>query len=212
MLYSRQIPELLSEQNPYLAGLVKVLDGLEAYKQAQLLKSSRFYNPVLLTNRDFLRKLAEELGWPSVPFDFPKEILDNMILNAERIWALKGSNLGFEILLRALTCGEPTVTSSAFFPETDFIILDELNQGYLPDSEMISAGEQLYLFEDFTQFQSGTLSVSVATPYEGLESLKTYIQTNLPRFVGFIDEDTTITITYSLGPHVPNPHAFSFFR
>lgn len=210
MRYSTQIPEK-ARSTPNAEAFVKVLDETQLYKNSVIHKASRFYNPVLLTQLPFLRKFQDEFGWPTVPADFPKKILDNMYLNEENVFRLKGSKLGLEYWLRVLTCGDCFIDDSTFFPVLSYIILDDINNGYL-SSDIMWPNSMLYLFDGDTSFNPRYLNISIRTPYYNLESLKTYILTHIYKFIGFVDPNTHINIEFIYGPHRKNPHAFYYFE
>lgn len=208
MLYSKHIPERLRTGN--VEKLATVLDEIQQYKEAIIHKANRFYNPVLNTHLSFLRESVEELGWPKVPYDFPKEILDNMFLNAEHVHALLGSKMGFDYWLRVLTCGAPVIDDDNFYPKPAYIILSDAEAGHLftePDFPL----DILYLYSGAESLSPRFLTVEVATPYHDLQSLKDYINANVYRYIGFVDENTTVTINFTAGPYVPNPYANPYF-
>jgi hypothetical protein len=209
MLFSERIPEVLREA-PNTSKLVKVLDEMQLYKDSEIYKSSRFYNPVLLTNKKFLIRLIEEWGYPAVPQDFPKEILDNMYLNAENVFRLKGSKVGLEYFFRVMTCGEPTINDTLFFPEPEYIIPGDPIAGYTFTTTDFP-NDILYLFSGTDSFRPRSLTISVATPYYNLTSLVDYLNKNIYKFIGYVDLNTTVTITLVNGPYVPNPLANQFY-
>lgn len=210
MLYSKQIPEAF-QLSPDSQDFIKVLDGLQQYKDGIIFKSTRIYNPVLLTNRGFMRKFLKEFGWPDIPEDFPKKILDNMYLNAEHVFRLQGSKIGLEYLLRVLTCGSITIDDQDFFPKSSYIILDDLDYGYL-FTETDYPKNILYLYDGEDSFLPRFLTIGIKTPYWYLQSLKDYINTNIYRFIGFTDANTTLTITFEEGDFVKNILANPYFE
>lgn len=211
MLFSKQTPERLRE-NQNASDFLKVLDGLQLYKESVVQKALRFYNPVLLTDLRFLRRVLGEFGWPAIPADFPKKILDNMYLNAENVMALKGSKMGIELFLRVLTCGEVTVDDGSFFPKPSYIDLDdEIYAGYLfTDTDF--PNKILYLYSGEDNFIPRHLTIGIKTPYDTLQSLRSYIETHIFKFIPFTDANTTVTITFENGPFVKNPLAFAYFE
>lgn len=210
MLFSTQIPEKLLE-SPSAANFVKVLDELQAFKDFTINKANRFYNPVLLTDLKFLRYLVNDYGYPTVPADFPKEILDNMVLNVENVFKLKGSKMGLDYLLRVLTCGLPIIDDSQFYPKSAYIIPDDYAEAGYIFSPQDYPFKTLYLFNGGDYFALRQLVIGISTPYYYLESLKKYIQDNILKFIGFVDANTTVTITFTQGPYVPNPYANQYF-
>ena len=209
MLYSDKIPEALKETNN-TEKFVKVLDELQKFKEVQLFRSSRLWNPVLLTNLVWYKKILEEYGWPTIPYDFPKEILDNMWLNSENVFALAGSNLGLDYLLRVLTCGLPIINSSQFIPKPSYVIPNDLDAGYFFSTQDYP-NKIIYLYNGVDIFLNAGLAIQIQTPYYQLQSLKDYITKNIYKFIGFVDINTVVNITFVNGPYVPNPYANQYF-
>lgn len=208
--FKGSVPDAVKE-SPDVNGLLTVLDALYTYKKYLINKGHRVYNPVLLTNKDYLRQMVNEQGYPEVPFDFPKIILDNMWLCAEDVMLLMGSKIGLKYLLRVLTCGNVTTGEGDFYPKDDYIVLSDLESGYLPSDQDIIDEEQLYLFDGLINFTGGNLDIVIATPFHNNQSIKDYINSNIRRFLGFSDNYNTITITFTAGPYVKNPYMFEYF-
>lgn len=210
MLFSDFVPEGLKVHTP-VENFLKVLDGLQFYKEQEIYKSTRIYNAVLNTNLAHLRKVLSRYGYPEIPEDFPKEILDNMYLNAENVFRLQGSKMGLDYLLRVLTCGEPTINDADFYPKASYIIPGDLDAGYLfaPQDYPLNT---LYLYSGVDNYLPRFLYISIATPYHNLQSLKKYIETNIYRFITFTDENTTVSITLTEGAYVRNPYAEPYFN
>lgn len=205
----KMLPDDFRTGNPekYLT----VLDGMLDFKLDLLRKALRVYCPPLLTSLPYLRRRAEDVGWYNVPYDFPKLILDAMILNAEAVFSLAGSYKGLDYWLRILTQGAPTVTG-LLLPQERYIIPGDQLRGYMSHESNWNGESFLTLFSgELHDVQPGTLSVSVATPYYNLASLQKYIETTIRQMLGFTSSRTTITITLVQGPYVPNPHANPYF-
>ena len=130
MLYSDVTPKDFNV-NPNWQKLILVLDNLQLYKNLEIHKAMRFYRPVLSTQLNMLQNKVADLSYPQPPADFPKEILDAMILNAENVMALKASTLGLPYWLWVMTLGDVNVDSSNFYPQADYIIPSDPTYGYL---------------------------------------------------------------------------------
>lgn len=195
---------------PATSKYITILDLLYTHKKSLIDKAHRVYNPVLLTDLNYLRKNVNEQGYPQVPFEFPKVILDNMYLCAEDVMALMGSKIGLDYLLRVLTCGVPTIDDTNFYPKEDYIILSDLVNGFLP-AESDFMDDVFYLFDGVLNFAGGVMTISIATPFWDFQPLKDYINNNIRRFVGFSDAFNIITIDFVPGPFVQNPYMFNYF-
>jgi hypothetical protein len=193
-----------------IEGYFTVLDGLHDDKQQEMRRALRVFCPPLLTNLAYLRLRAEDVGWPQVPIDFPKEILDAMVLNAEGVFSLAGTYKGLDYWIRVLTQGAPAF-SGVFLPTERYIVPDDVNRGFLSDDTW-NGTFWLRLFsgadDDVT---AGTLHVQVATPYWELDSLEVYLNDTFRQMLGFTSPLTDLKITLIEGPYVPNPHANQFF-
>jgi hypothetical protein len=196
--------------NPNSRDFLGLLDALNTYKRSLIDRGNRFYNPVLLTDTKFLVRYVNELGFPEVPISFPKIILDNLYLGGEDIMALMGSRRGLEWLLRALTCGAVTIDDSRFYPVENYIVLSDVVAGFMPASTDVP-DDVFYLFNGVSNFTGGSMVIHIATPFYNFQPLLDYINTNIKRFVGFVDEFNTITITFVNGPYVKNPYMYPYF-
>lgn len=210
MLYSRHIPDNLRASEK-ADKLVSVLDEIQKYKESVINKAMRVYSPALLTLPTFIRKQLKTFGWPDIPTDFPKKILDNMFFNAENVFRTKGSRYGLEYLIRVLTCGDLIYDDTTFAPRPNYIILDDIDYGYLFDDASYP-DDILYLFDGDTTFNPRFLYLTIRTPYYNLQSLKDYITTNIHKFIGFTDTNTTVYIEFLYGPHRLNPMAHYYFE
>lgn len=193
--------------------LIKVFDELTLYKNKEFHKLQRFYRPPLLTNLNYLRKLVFELGYPKVPTDFPKEILDAMRLNAENVMALKGSRMGLPYWLWVMTFGNISVDDSNFYPHSDYIILSDEERGYVSHTPENDADfdPPLYLFSDAANFGNQELIINIETKYYNLASLEEYLNTHIKEFIHFVDANAVITITLSPGVYTPYDKPYQYF-
>ncbi len=229
MNYSDRVPpELLA--NPNVENFLKVLDETEKYKEQIVEKSVRFYKAPLLTELALLRSKIKDYGYPAVPEEFPKEILDAILLNMENIMALKGSKVGLQYWLWTLTFGTITVDDTAFYPQGNYIIPSDVdgtgndvnNTGYgyvsfLEDnhsSDALPPGmtspewytepyQPLTLFSDVSDFGTQTLIIDIATKYHWLIPLRDFITNNIKKFISFADDNAVITVNFTPGAYVP---------
>jgi hypothetical protein len=211
MLFSTQIPDKIRDGSPETSKFIKLLDELYLWKLDIVLNSGRIYNPVLLNQLATLRKLQNEFGWPPPPADFTKKQLDNMYLNAENVFRLKGSKLGFEYWIRVLTCGDAFIDDLLFFPRNTYIILDDYDYGYL-FAEGDYPNDILYLFSGETTFNNRFLYASIRTPYYDMQALKDYMNTHVYKFIGFVDINTVVKFEFLAGPFRKNTKAYYYFE
>lgn len=210
MQYRNQIPGKLIDENENVDNIVSVFDGLEAYKTEIVEKAVRFNKPPLLTDLSWLRKKAEDLGWPPIPADFKKDQLDAMILNANNVMALKGSKMGLKYFLWVLTFGDITIDDSAFYPQGEYIIPSDNYYGFVSHFTPLES-YNLYLFSDFTDFGTQSLTIDIATKYHYMVSLKEYILKNIQSFLSFTPDDFVPTITFAPGPYITYSEPYQYF-
>lgn len=209
MRYRNQIPPALL-LSPDADKFVLVLDGLEQYKESIVEDSTRFYRPPVFTDLKWLRKKVEDLGYPPVPTDFPKEILDAMLLNAQNVMALKGSKLGLTYWLWTLTFGGITVDDSQFYPLGDYIIPSDLDFGFVSEVAPLTS-DTLYLFSDAADFGVQILTIGIATKYVYMLTLRNYIHKHIKEFISFADDNTQINITFVPGTYQSLPDPYQYF-
>lgn len=205
----RHVPEDFREGYP--EDFMTVLDGVYDFKRDVVRRASRIYCPPLSMNTAYLRKAAQNLGWPTVPDDFSKLVLDAMILNAEGVFSQAGTYQGLDYWLRVLTQGEP-VYEGALLPKERYIVLHDSLRGYFSGASNWDGTGFLSLFSGAaTDVVAGSLALTIATPYWQLASLKTYIEQTLRQILGFTGDHTVLTVTLTEGPYVVNPYANSYF-
>lgn len=209
LTFRNSIPRVVQD-NPAADSFISVLDELRKHKQSLMHKAHRVYNPVLLTNKEFLTKKVSELGYPPVPYGFPKYILDNMYLYAEDVMSLMGSKIGLKLLLWVLTGGDVEVDDSNFYPKEDYIVLGDTELGVLPEGPEYP-DDFLYLFSGVDDLTGASIKINIYTPFYENEDLKNYILDNITRFVGFSDDHTIFEITFGLGNFVTNGTVYPYF-
>lgn len=209
MQFRNSIPEEIFT-NPFADKIVSVLDLLKTFKEEELFEAAKFYHPILSADLRALRVLIEDLGYPPVPDDFPKEILDNMILNAQHVNALKGSKLGLKYWLWVLTVGDVTIDDSAFYPVSNYIRPSDDYYGYVSNVSPLGTPD-LYLFDGAANFGSQTLDVSIDTPYHTLTSLEAYINEHIEKYISFVSEGSTINIVLNAGSYTTFDAPYQYF-
>lgn len=186
MSFSKYIPDRVlefSDPNKF-AG---VLDELYKFKQDKMFTALRHTNPILLTDKKWLIKKLSDYGVDFIPMEFPLEIIQQFLLNADVILGTRGSARGFELFLSAMTLGEVNVDYSKFYAEPNILILDSRVQGNVTGDN--SAGN-FYLVSDNSQVNGTmTLTATIKSSYFSDEVTKTLImdviEKSYPMFLGF---------------------------
>lgn len=154
----------------------------------------------------YCRKILEEMGYPPIPSDFPKRILDSLFLNAGAIFRMKGSIRGLDYFIRAITRGLPEITYINPVQVNYYMIPSDLLLGYFTDSENYS-----YFFNGFNSSDT-SLTIHVKTPYANLISLKTYLEKHIKKFILFIPDESQINITFEQDIHYRIPYNYQYFE
>lgn len=205
----RHLPEDFREGSP--EAFLKVLDGVYDFKRDVVRKASRIYCPPLAMNTAYLRKAAQDLGWPTVPEDFSKLVLDAMILNTESVFSQAGTYRGIDHWLRVITQGEPTY-AGRLLPKELYIVLNDSLRGFFSGSDNWDGTHFLSLFSGSpVDVIPGNLAIQIATPYAAQLSVKTYLEQTIRQMIGFTNDLTRLTVTLVPGPYVVNPYANPYF-
>lgn len=214
MTYTDQTPEEIPNENPFAKKLLSVLDGVESYKQEEIDLAMRFYRSPVNFNLPFIQKeLNSTYAFPSIPVDFPKDVVDALKLGAEDINALRGSKIGLEFWLWCLTFGAITVDDSAFYPLPQYLLLDTVDLSYLDQFTPNVATSpptipDLFLFDDISQMGQSVLTIDIATKYYNHPSIPAYITAHIKKYIGFVTSNAIITINFN--PGVYNTHSFPY--
>lgn len=216
MNYSSQTPDEI-KVNPNAEKFLKVLDGVEEYKQIEVDKALRFYRSPVNFNNLFLRKrLNFDYGFPTIPADFPKDVLDALLLNANDINALRGSKIGLHLWLWCLTFGNITINDTGFYPLPQYLLLDTLDLSYLDQFTPNVATNppsipDLFLFDDVSQMGQTILTIDIVTKYDTHPSIPAYITTHIKKYIGFVTSNALITINFTNGPYVTHSLPYQKF-
>lgn len=187
MLFSQSIPDKVLE-NSAASKFVSVLDSLQEYKQGIIADAIRSFNPILSTNEKWLRKYLTDYGFSDIPKGFPIRVMQQMLLNADTIMRLRGSQLGLEFFLSVCSLGEATIDASGLNQSLDFIFPDSLSYGYLTNNNVDSP---LYLCNTNTLMANSALLVTLESKYFDdthnieADSIIKYLQKATPNYVGF---------------------------
>jgi hypothetical protein len=214
MNYTGQTPDEIPNENPSAKKLLTVLDGVEDYKQSEIDLALRFYRPPVNFNLAWMRKqLVQTYGFPTIPADFPKDVLDALMLCARDINALRGSKIGLELWLWCLTFGANVIDDTNFYPLPQYLQLDTVDLSYLDQftpnvATNPPAIPDLFLFDDVSQMGQTVLSIDINSKYYNHPSIPLYITTHIKKYLGFVTSNASITINFGIG--IYNPHTFPY--
>lgn len=186
MLFSQSIPEKVLE-NSTTSKFVSVLDSLQEYKQGMITDAVRTLNPALNMNEKWLRKYLTDYGFSDIPKGFPIRVIQQLLLNADTIMRLRGSQLGVELFISVCCLGKVTIGTSNFMDSPDVIFLNSSNYGYITDNN----SEPFYLCDRNTFMGYSFLSVVANSIYfNGMypteqSAIISYLNKELPNYVGF---------------------------
>lgn len=188
MLFRTSIPDRLQE-HPNVSAFVSVLDALQSFKAEIISESLRVDNYALLMDKKWLLKYLAELGFTDIPLEYPTQIIQQCLLNADTLSRVRGSKIGLEFYCSLFSLGEVTIDDSEFFRDPMLILLDSPLHGYLTDD---NSTYDYYLCDNSANVEpSVNLTVTIKSrffngDYPKEEALiKSYIETNIGKQLGF---------------------------
>ena len=188
MPFSDYIPDKLSE-HPNVAAFSDVLDSLNNFKTEIISESFRVNNFAVLMNKKWLLKKLEEYGVSGLSLDYPIQIIQQYLLNADTICRTRGSKLGVELYCSLLSFGEVIIDDTDFYADTTLLLMDSTIQGYITDD---NSKNTYYLCEDNDILkQNVTLRITIKSKYFNgqypLEErvIKSYIENTIGNQLGF---------------------------
>ena len=198
MSFSKYIPDRVlefSDPNKF----TEVLDELYKFKQDKMFTALRHTNPILLTDKKWLIKKLSDYGVDFIPMEFPLEIIQQFLLNADVILGTRGSAKGFELFLSVMTLGEVKVDYSDFYTEPSILILNSRVQGKLTGDNVSG---NYYLVDDDSQVNGNvSLEVTINSSYFSDSTIKELIMGTIekvyPMFLGF-SPNCQVTFTTSV--------------
>ena len=96
--------------------------------------------------------------------EYPFQCLQQYLLNAGKIFSLKGSKLGLEMWLNVLTFGEVEIDDSDMYVDFSYIVLDDLDYGHIDDNN--DDNNWLYLFSNTEELNpKGTLEITINSKF-----------------------------------------------
>jgi hypothetical protein len=218
------VPEGLLKE-PNALKFITVLSEAEFFKQLNIDKIHSAFNPLLQTNVGFMRKFFFEFGNLPILNGMPRSMLEGFILNAYRIFSLKGTKPGLKIFIRALG-GDVIIDDSELFQGDEFIILDDTLTGYLPNEEDMKStlpgyvpgaidGDSLTFPKPFYLYngegQISKVDIAVISPFAYSEDFRNYLTETIPLFIpGISEESSVINIRYYSGAFLSNRRLKNF--
>lgn len=187
MLFSDRIPSRLSEY-PTVAAFMSVLDELQNYKSEIISDSLRVNNPAVSMDKKWLLKKLSDYNI-EFPYDYPIQVIQQVLLNADTLLGLRGSKIGLELLCSVLTLGEATVNDKYFYQDAKILTLNSKSTGFIVDS---TDDPKYYLVNNNSYINpSASLSIAVKSKffsggYSDVErTIKDYVQESVKKFIGF---------------------------
>ena len=179
---------------------MNVLDALHTYKQEIIAEAARVNNPALYSDNKWLIKKFSDYGVNDLPMEYPFQCLQQYLLNAGKIFFLKGSKLVLELWLNVLTFGKVEIDDSDMYVEFGYIVLDDLTYGHIDDNN--DDANWLYLFSNTEELNpAGAIGITISSKFfngsypNEAEIIKTYIERAIRTYIGF-SKNISIAFTY----------------
>ena len=171
MSIKNSLPDFLMGTNA--ERFADVLDGLNNYKQLEIAKALRIYNPLLCFDSRWLIKQATDFGF-KIPEGYPWQPLQWLLMNAYSLTSLKGTKLGLEALIEILTLGEVTSSNVELNRDVHNIILDDTLSGFITGDE--STNRQLYPVVSSDDFNPNIyIKITIETSFYQNNLVKDYV-------------------------------------
>lgn len=192
MSFSSSIPDKVLEY-PNVSAFISVLDELQNIKTEMISESLRVNNVALLMDKKWLIKKLSELGVSNFPQNFPIEVMQQFLLNADTIFRTRGSKIGLELYCSVLTLGEVIIDDSELYKETYCLLLDSLTQGYLT----ADTSHEFFTLVDNDEALNPEvpLVVSIKSKFYQNNTIKNYIASTIEEQLGFYN--AKVTFNYS---------------
>lgn len=198
MLFSDNIPSALQE-HPSASAFMTVLDTLQSFKTEIIARALRVNNAAILTDKKWLLKKLDELGVSDLPFEYPLQIIQQYLLNADTVFRTIGSKKGVELYCSLLSFGKVTIDDSGFYSKIRALILDSTVYGFITDN---NKNDFLYLCDDNDLFkESPMLSITIESKYFNGEYpneatvIKKYLESTISTQLGF-SPNKKVSFTY----------------
>lgn len=169
MRFSDFIPTEVKEQE-LTYKLISVLDRLQAYKESLVYDALRTTNNALIDNKTWLIKKLGAFGFERIPYELPLLVLQQLLLNVNKLNSLRGSYVGVELFVSIITMGEVTIDTSGWVKKSQQLIPNSLEQGYIVDD---NSKPTFYIVDNNDILkQENKLPISVKSPYYGVMDLQ----------------------------------------
>lgn len=133
MQFSKSIPEEVL-RNPNTSKFVSLLDALQENKQEVITTAMRANNPILCNDKRWLIRYLADYGLMDVPECLPLICLQQLALNVDVIFRMRGSLAGLKLLCEASVLGKAMINTSGFAKVFDFLLPNSKYDGILTDS------------------------------------------------------------------------------
>lgn len=169
MRFSEFIPTEVKEQE-LTYKLISVFDRLQAYKESIVYDALRTTNNALIDNKTWLIKKLGDFGFENIPYELPLLVLQQLLLNANKLNSLRGSYAGVELFVSIITMGEVTLDTSGWVKPSQQLILNSQEQGFITDS---NSKPTFYIVDNNDILrQDNKLTITVKSPYYGVTDLR----------------------------------------
>lgn len=169
MLFSEFIPTEVKDQE-LTYKLISVFDRLQAYKESIIYGALRTTNNALIDNKIWLIKKLGDFGFENIPYELPLLVLQQLLLNANKLNSLRGSYAGVELFVSIITMGEVTLDTSEWVQNSQQLIPNSLKQGYIVED---SSKPVFYVVDNNDILkQDNKLTITVKSPYYGVTDLR----------------------------------------
>lgn len=191
MLFSKSVPEEVSSY-PTTKQFLDVLDSLHLYKQGIIAEALRANNPLICLDEIWLLRYLSDNGFTKVPEGIPVLILQQMALNADIIFRLRGSLLGLQILCNICTLGFVEVDTSDFIKDFKYLLPNSTIDGFITDSNDQDTWRYLIDNNKLNKDRSLTITISGGIRNDAIEQ---FLNAAVEDYVGF-HPNCTITIQF----------------
>jgi hypothetical protein len=203
MKFSNFVPDEVLKY-PNSANFLKVLDEVQAVKEAIIYHYSDSCNPLVVKDIAVIAKRLKEYGNVPLSSYMTLAVYECLLLNIERIFSLKGTLNGAKTFYECVSQGTVFIDSSDLIKRPIYIILDDLVNGLLPfadGSDSIIAqdyanypNDSLFLFDDNIGSLVNSVTITVNSPFHNIPEFRGYILYTIPLMFPAITQDTIINL------------------
>lgn len=158
MLFSDLLPDRLDAD--FSRKFVSLFDQLHQFKRVELASALRVTNDALCTDKKWLLKKLEEVGFQDFPYAIPVCIMQQVLLNTDTLFRLRGSKDGLELLCSVFSLGEVTVDDSSFWGEATALFVSALSQSFISTDSLGRHLAPVWDTEDFLPQVELTITIN----------------------------------------------------